>query len=102
MSLRVSGCVDAFADLFLLEPFLADLLVDGRIPVEYFFAIWLKVAEVPEPVAPDAASQIQVLLHHSDSSRVDRTQVRVLEEPSQVALASLLQRLHGIAREAHS
>ena len=35
MSLRVSGCVDAFADLFLLEPFLADLLVDGRIPVEH-------------------------------------------------------------------
>ena len=101
MSLRVSGCVDAFADLFLLEPFLADLLVDERISVE-LPPIRLKVPEVSESVAPDAAGQIHVLLHHGDAAGVNRTQVRILEEPCQVTLASLLQRLQGIAGEAHS
>ena len=101
MSLRVSGCVDAFPDLFLLEPFLADLLVDEGVSVE-LPPIRLKVPEVSESVAPDAAGQIHVLLHHGDAAGMNRTQVRILEEPTQVGLASLLQRLHGVTLEAQS
>ena len=91
--------MDAFADLILLEPFLADLLVDGSVPVEMPLSL-LKVSEVPESVASDATSQIQVLLHHGDTAGVDRTQVSILEKPSQVRLASLLQRSHSISLEA--
>lgn len=73
MSLRGSrGGLDAFPDLIFLEPFLADFLVDGSISVELSL-ILLKVTEVPESVTSDAASQIQVLLHHSDTVGVNGT-----------------------------
>ena len=47
------------------------------------------------PLATDAASQLNVLGHDSDTLGVNGTQVGVLEQTDEVGLAGLLQSHHG-------
>ncbi|KAG0572236.1 hypothetical protein KC19_VG078500 [Ceratodon purpureus] len=43
------------------------------------------------PLAPDATSQLNILRHDSHTLSMNSAQVRVLEQPNQVCLGSLLQ-----------
>ena len=51
----------------------------------------LHVAVVMEPLATDAARQVDVLLHDSDTRSMNRAEVGILEEPCEIALSSLLE-----------
>ena len=50
----------------------------------------LQVSIVLEPLTTDAASQIDVLLHDSDSRGVDGTKIGIFKETSEIALSCLL------------
>jgi len=72
----------------------------GKLVEDLVAGLGLGVSEVLEALAPDAAREVQVLLHHGDSRRVDGAEVGVLEETGQVALGCLLQREESLRLEA--
>lgn len=72
----------------------------GKLVEDLVAGLGLGVSEVLEALAPDAAGEIQVLLHHGDPRRVNGAEVSVLKETSQVALGRLLQGQERLRLEA--
>lgn len=77
------------------------LLVGVGKPVEDLIAgLWLHVSEVLEALTSDASGQVKVLLHDSDSGRVDGAEVRIFKDSSEVALSRFLESEKSLGLEA--
>jgi len=50
--------------------------------------------------AADSSRQLDILRHYRDAFRVDRAQIRVLEQTDEICLARLLQRCYRCCLEA--
>jgi hypothetical protein len=71
----------------------------GQLIEDLLAGLGLEVAEVLEALAADSPRQVHVLLHDRDSVGVNRAEIRILEQPGEVALSGLLQSEQGLRLE---
>ncbi len=89
------------ADDHLLEGVHLSLVSGVGERVEDLLAsLGLEVTEVLEALSADAPSELHVLLHDGNSASVNRAEIGILEQSSEVALSSFLQSEEGLGLEA--